>query len=165
MSLPREIALDDEQMEDMYQNDWNCRIATVDAKGRINLTPMWFGWAADKIFIAARGQKVVNLRRNPNCTILIDRNEKFPELQAIMMQGTARVLESAEEEAQEVGLEEARAQMGRKYNGGHGQPPADDPPPNAATARGKNRRWIVFTPDKTVTWDNFKLSRLSNASG
>ena len=99
MSLPREIALDDEQMTDMFQNDWNCRIATVDAKGRINLTPMWFGWADDKIFIAARGQKVVNIRRNPNCTILIDRNEKFPELQAIMMQGTARILETAEEKA------------------------------------------------------------------
>ncbi len=160
MALPREIALDDDQQEDMLLADWNLRIATVDARGKINLTPMWFGWADNKIFIAARGQKVVNLRRNPNCTVLIDRNEKFPELQAIMMQGTARILENADEEAAESGLKEAQAQMGRKYNGGHGQPPADDPAPMASTARGKNRRWIVFTPDNTVTWDNFKLDRL-----
>lgn len=160
MSLPTELALDAEQMDEMLLNDWNCRIATVDARGRINLTPMWFGWAEGKVFIAGRGQKVVNLRRNPGCTVLLDRNEKFPELQAIMMQGTARVLETAEEEVAEAGLEAARVQMGRKYNGGHGSPPVEDPPPMSATARGKNRRWIVFTPDKTVTWDNYKLDRI-----
>ena len=160
MALPREIALDDEQIEAMLTNDWNCRIATIDAKGHINLTPMWFGWAEGKVFITARGQKVVNLRRNTNCTVLLDHNEKFPELQAIMMQGTARILESADEEAVEPGLAQVRVQMGQKYNGGHGQAPVEDPPAMSATAKGKNRRWIVFTPDKTVSWDNFKLGRL-----
>lgn len=157
MALPREIALSDDQMSDMLLNDWNIRIATVDAKGQFNLTPMWFGWAGGKVYVFARGQKVVNLRRNPNCTMLVDRNEKFPELQAIMMQGTAKVLETEEEEAADPDLKEAQAQMGKKYNGGHGRPPADNPPPMASTAKGKNRRWIVFTPERTVTWDNFKL--------
>lgn len=160
MALPRELALDPEQVEDMLGNDWNVRIATLDAAGNINLTPMWFGWAGGKVFIFGRGQKVVNLRRNSRCTLLVDRNEKFPELQAIMMRGTARVLESAEEEAAEPDLAEARRRMGVKYNDGHGQPPLDDPPPMGASASGRNRRWIVFTPERTVTWDNFKLDRL-----
>ncbi len=164
MALPRELALDPEQIEDMLSNDWNIRIATTDANGNINLTPMWFGWAGGKIFIFGRGQKVVNLRRNPKCTLLVDRNEKFPELQAVMMRGTARVLETADEEAAEPDLEAARRQMGIKYNGGHGRPPADDPPPMGASAGGRNRRWIVFTPERTVTWDNFKLDRLSGSS-
>ena len=157
MSLPRELALDDEQIRDILTNDWNIRIATVDDQGRINLTPMWFGWSGEKIYIYARGQKVVNLRRNPNCTVLVDRNEKFPELQGIMIRGQAAVLETAEDEAAEPDLEAVRQQMGRKYNGGHGKPPADDPPPMAASAGGRNRRWIVITPERTVTWDNFKL--------
>mgnify|MGYP006087271481 CR=1 FL=1 len=38
-----------------------------------------------------RGQKVVNVHRNSECTIIVDRNEKFPELQAAMFQSTARV--------------------------------------------------------------------------
>lgn len=160
MALPRELALDPDQLEEMLTTQWNIRIATVDSAGRINLTPMWFGWAGGKIYIYGRGQKVVNLRRNPNCTVLVDRNEKFPELQGIMMRGRARVLETAEEEATEPDLEQARRQMGIKYNGGHGQPPVDDPPPMAATAAGRNRRWIVFTPERTVTWDNLKLDRL-----
>jgi hypothetical protein len=118
---------------------------------------MWFGWAGGKVYTYARGQKVVNLRKNTNCTVLVDRNEKFPELQGIMMLGRAQVLEDAAAEQADPHLAAVRAQMGQKYNGGHGRPPVPDPPPFAATATGSTRRWIVFTPETIVTWDNFKL--------
>ncbi|MCB1693335.1 MAG: pyridoxamine 5'-phosphate oxidase family protein [Pseudomonadales bacterium] len=160
MPISKKLALSDEQLEELMQTTWNMRIATVGPGTRINLTPMWFGWAEGKIFTFGRGQKVVNVRRNPNCTIIVDRNEKFPELQAAMFQGSARVLESAEEEAAESGMEAVRLQMGRKYAGGHGQPAPADPGPNRATASGESSRWIVFTPDRLVTWDNFKLKDL-----
>ena len=160
MPLSRKLALDEDQIEEIMTTSWNCRIATVGPGTRINLTPMWFGWGGGKVYIYGRGQKVVNLRRNPECTIIVDRNEKFPELQAIMMQGKAVVLEDADAEAADPHLVEVRTQMGRKYNGGHGQPPAEDPPPNSATARGTNGRWMVFTPETQVTWDNFKLASL-----
>ena len=160
MPLSRKLALDDEQIREMMTETWNCRIATIGPGTRINLTPMWFGWAGGRIYIYGRGQKVVNLRRNPECSIIVDRNEKFPELQAVMLQGKAVVLEDEAAEAADPYLQEARVQMGRKYNGGHGRPPADDPPPNTASARGSNGRWMVFTPDSQVTWDNFKLAGL-----
>ncbi|MBS02848.1 MAG: hypothetical protein CMQ24_09110 [Gammaproteobacteria bacterium] len=156
MSLPREIALTPEQIDTLMLETWNIRIATHGPGDDINLTPMWFGWAGGKVYITARGQKIANLRRNPNCTLLLDRNERFPELQGIMMRGHGDVLETAEAEAADPHLAEVRVQMGRKYNGGHADP-VDDPPPNGATARGRNRRWIVFTPRRTITWDNFKL--------
>ncbi len=160
MPLSRKLALDDAQIEEIMTSTWNCRIATIGPRTRINLTPMWFGWAGGRIYIYGRGQKVANLRRNPECSIIVDRNEKFPELQAVMLQGKATVLEDAAAEAADEHLDEARAQMGRKYNGGHGQPAVEDPPPNSATARGSNGRWMVFTPDSQVTWDNFKLASL-----
>ena len=160
MPLSRKLALDDAQIQEIMTETWNCRIATIGPGTRINLTPMWFGWAGGRIYIYGRGQKVVNLRRNPECSIIVDRNEKFPELQAVMLQGQAVVLEDEAAEAADPHLQEARVQMGRKYNGGHGRPPADDPPPNTASARGSNGRGMVFTPDSQVTWDNFKLAGL-----
>ena len=160
MSLPREIALSDEEIDDVMTDQWNLRIATIGPGTKINLTPMWFGWVQGKIYISARGQKVVNLRRNPQCTVLVDKNEKFPELQGIMMDCRAVVLESKVEEEGDPDLKEARIQMGEKYNGGHGQPVADPPKPLAATAGGKNRRWLVLTPEKILTWDNNKLDRI-----
>jgi nitroimidazol reductase NimA-like FMN-containing flavoprotein (pyridoxamine 5'-phosphate oxidase superfamily) len=160
MPLSKKLALDEAQIDELMTSSWNCRIATLGPGTRINVTPMWFGWAGGRVYIYGRGQKVANLRRDPTCTVIVDRNEKFPELQAIMMQGTATVLEDAEAEAQDPHLAEARAQMGRKYNGGHGQPAIENPPPNSATARGDHGRWMVFTPDHQVTWDNFKLASL-----
>jgi len=160
VALPRELALDPEQIDEIMASQWNCRIATLGPGARINLTPMWFGWAGGQVYLTARGQKVVNLRRSPACSVIVDRNEKFPELQAVMIQGSARVLEDAAAEKADPHLEQVRAQMARKYNGGHGRPPANDPEPLATTARGRNRRWVVISPDRVVTWDNFKLGAL-----
>lgn len=160
MPISRKLALDTSQIEDLMTTCWNCRIATLGPDTRINLTPMWFGWAGGRVYIYGRGQKVVNLRRTPTCTIIVDRNERFPELQAVMLQGTAHVLEDASAEAADPHLAEARLQMGRKYNGGHGAPAVENPPPNNATARGDHGRWIVMVPDSIVTWDNFKLAGL-----
>jgi nitroimidazol reductase NimA-like FMN-containing flavoprotein (pyridoxamine 5'-phosphate oxidase superfamily) len=157
MALPRELALTAEQIDEIMTTQWNMRVATLGPGTRINLTPMWFGWADGRVYFYARGQKVVNLRRHAECTILVDRNEKFPELQGIMLQGRARVLETLADEQADPHLAAAQVQMGRKYNGGHGQPPVADPPPFAATARGSNRRWVVLVPEHQVSWDNHRL--------
>ncbi len=155
MPLPKELALTPEQLDEIMTTSWNMRIATVGPGTRINLTPLWFGWGGGKIYTYCRGQKIANLRRNPVATILVDRNERFPELQGAMFQGRAQVLEDAEAEAADPHLEEVRWQMGTKYAGGHGEPA--EPRKNESTARGRHWRWVVFTPEKTVTWDNFKI--------
>ena len=163
MPLSKKLALSEEQLEELMTTCWNLRMATIGPGSKINLTPMWFGWGGGKIYIYGRGQKVVNLRRNPNCTIIVDRNEKFPELQAAMFTGEALVLEDAAAEAADPDLEQVRIQMGNKYAGGHGEPAGSKPKPNAATASGDNSRWMVFTPDEVVTWDNFKIAELKAA--
>ena len=111
MSLPREGALWDEEVDDVMTGQWNLRFATIGVGTKINLTPMWFCWAQGKIYISARGQKVVNLRPNPQCTVLVDKNEKFPELLGIMMDCRAVILESKDEEEGDLGLLEAPIDM------------------------------------------------------
>jgi nitroimidazol reductase NimA-like FMN-containing flavoprotein (pyridoxamine 5'-phosphate oxidase superfamily) len=157
MPIPRELSLTPEQLDELMLTSWNMRVATIGPGTRINVTPLWFGWGDGRIYFYCRGQKVANLRRNPTCTVLVDRNERFPELQGAMFQGTARVLETAEEENAEPGFEEVRWQMGKKYAGGHGE--SAEPVRNNSTARGRHWRWVVFTPDRVVTWDNFKLQQ------
>ena len=156
--IPEELQLSVEEIDDLMLSSWNMRIATVGPNG-INLTPLWFSWAGGKIYSFCRGQKVVNLRRDPRCTILVDRNERFPELQGAMFSGTAEVLEDAEAEAADPHLDDVRVQMGTKYHGGHGEPAIGDPAPYGATARGSSWRWVVLTPNRTVTWDNKKIRR------
>ena len=159
--IPKELGLTDDELEELMTTTWNMRVATIGPGTRINLTPLWFGWGGGKIYFYCRGQKITNLRRNPECTILVDRNERFPELQGVMFQGKAVVLEDADAEAAEPDMEDVRWQMGTKYAGGHGEPA---PPPgekvrNGASARGRGWRWVVFTPTHAVSWDNKKLGR------
>lgn len=158
--ISKKLALSDDQLGELMTSTWNMRIATLGPGSRINLTPMWFGWGGARIYTYGRGQKVVNLRRNPECSVIVDRNEKFPELQGAMFQGSARVLEDRAAEEADPDLGAVRVQMGQKYAGGHGQPAPAEPPPNQATASGPSSRWIVFEPDRLVTWDNFKLASL-----
>ncbi len=118
MPISKRLAMSEDRLTDLMMNTWNMRIATIGPGVEINLTPMWFGWAEGKIFTFGRGQKVVNVRRNPVCSIIVDRNERFPELQAAMFQGRARVLETSAEEQAEPGMDIVREQMGVKYAGG-----------------------------------------------
>jgi len=161
MAIVKELALDQEQIDKILSTEWNMRIATLGPGTRINVTPMWFGWAGGKIYTFGRGQKVINLRKNTSCTVLVDRNEKFPELQGIMILGQGHVLEDATAEEAASSLQAVRIQMAKKYNGGHGKPAVDNPQPVASTAGGSTRRWIVVTPESIVTWDNFKLDNFS----
>lgn len=159
--IPKELGLTDAEVDELMTTTWNMRVASVGPGDRINLTPLWFGWGGGNVYFYCRGQKITNLRRNPRATILVDRNERFPELQGVMLQGTARVLEDAEAENGDPHLEGVRWQMGTKYAGGHGEPapPAGEKVRNGATARGRGWRWVVFTPERAVSWDNTKLGR------
>ena len=181
--ISRKIALREAELDALMTSSWNMRIATVGSGGWINLTPMWFGWVQGKIYFTGQGQKIANLRENPTASVLVDGNERFPELVEAMFQGTAQVLEDAEAERADPDLEEARLVLGTKYAGGHGEAagPSSDAPPGAGlssdaapgsgperrdtTASGETNRWVVFTPDRLVSWDNAKIAALRAARG
>ena len=155
--IPQELSLTTEQLDELMLASWNMRVATVGPKDRINLTPLWFGWAAGSIYFYCRGQKIANLRRATARTVLVDRNERFPELQGAMFQGTATILEDADAENADPNMDTIRLQMGAKYGGGHGE--SAEPVRNQASARGRNWRWVRLDPTHVVTWDNYKLKR------
>ena len=159
--IPAELGLSEAEVDELMTTTWNMRVATIGPGDRINLTPLWFGWGGGNVYFYCRGQKITNIRRTPRATVLVDRNERFPELQGVMFQGTARVLEDADAENAAPHHEDVRWQMGTKYAGGHGEtaPPTGEKVRNDATARGRGWRWVVFTPDSAVSWDNKKLGR------
>ena len=155
--IPPQLSLSAAELDELMTTSWNMRVATVGPGERINVTPLWFGWADGRVYFFGRGQKVANLRRNPVCTVLVDRNERYPELQGAMFQGRATVLENVEDEDADPHLEDVRWQMGTKYSGGHGEPLSTERVRYPMTATGRSARWVVFQPDRLITWDNHKL--------
>lgn len=148
-----ELKLSEHEFQSLMQRESRLRIATVGPGTRINLTPMTFGWANGKVYIFGRGQKIVNLRRDPNTTILVDIGDAWRELKGVMLQGTAKVLEDVDAEQNDPDLFAAQLNIGHK----HGLNDDGELVPYRATAAGTTRRWIVFTPSHVVSWDNAKL--------
>lgn len=155
MAIRRDLSLSPQEQNAILETEWNMRISTTSPSGRINTTPLWFVWHADQVWAYCRGQKVENLRRDSRCTVLVDRAVRFAELQGIMIQGDARILEDEQAEQADDQLADVRRAYGIKYSGGHGE--EADGAPMAASARGRTWRWVAITPTHTVTWDNTKL--------
>ncbi len=151
--IAEQLNLSEHELQSLMQRESRLRIATVGPGARINLTPMTFGWANGKVYIFGRGQKVVNLRRSETTTVLVDIGEAWREHKGVMLQGTAQILEDAEAEQSDPDLFAAQLNIGHK----HGLNDEGDLVPYRATASGKTRRWIVFTPSHVVSWDNAKL--------
>ena len=151
--IPDSLRLSATECDELMRNETRLRIATIGPDTEINLTPMTFGWANDLVYIFARGQKVVNLRRNSTATILVDVGTSWRDLQGVMMRGRAKVLENGAEEDADEWLQEAQINLGFK----HGLRKKGEVQPYAASATGNTRRWIVFKPSTVVSWDNSKL--------
>jgi nitroimidazol reductase NimA-like FMN-containing flavoprotein (pyridoxamine 5'-phosphate oxidase superfamily) len=96
--IPAELGLTADELDELMSTSWNMRVATIGPGDRINVTPLWFGWAAGRVYFFGRGQKIANLRRSPVCAVLVDRNERYTKLEGAMFQGHATVLENAEQE-------------------------------------------------------------------
>lgn len=141
------------QLDAMMEEEARLRIATIGPGEDINLTPMTFGWAGGRVYIFGRGQKVANIRRRSTATVLVDVGTEWRELQGILMRGDARILETEEAERCDDHLADAQINLGSK----HGLVKDGKPAPYTATASGKSRRWIVFTPHTVISWDNTKL--------
>lgn len=148
------LRLDETEVDALMRAESRLRIATIGPGDDINLTPMTFGWAGGRVYVFARGQKIANLRRNPKTTVLVDTGEHWRELKGVMMRGSAVVLEDEAAEQADPHLAEARLDLGAR----HGlEDDAGRVKPYGASAAGRSRRWIVFTPERIVSWDNARL--------
>lgn len=162
MPIPATVALTAEEVDAAMHEIHYARIGTTGPGSRLNMTPMAFSWTGGgvgkrHIYMWARGQKVANLRRNPECSVLVDDGESFARVRAILLHCKGHVLEDSAAEDSDDYLSEARIELGKKYRVASG-PGVNSEEPWPGTARGRSWRWIRLEPYKIVTWDNKKIT-------
>ena len=71
----------------------NC--ATMKADGTIHLVAMWYAFleGAPALETKAKSQKVLNLRRDPRITCLIEEGDTYEELRGVELVGTGEIVE------------------------------------------------------------------------
>lgn len=126
-------------------------IATIGPTGHPHLVAMWYvvrdGRPAFWTF--GKSQKVVNLRRDPRISALVESGETYGELRGVELRGTARIIEDPDE------VLEIGKSVGVKYTGPAAIGPDALP---FLEAQARKRVGVEIEIAQTASWDHTKLS-------
>jgi PPOX class probable F420-dependent enzyme len=114
--------MDREQMRERVGNARVARLATLGAQGRPHLVPICFAVDGETLYSAIdekpkrskRLQRLENIRRRPDVTVLVDHYEEdWSRLWWVRLDGTARVLEEGLEQGHALELLRAKYEQYR----------------------------------------------------
>jgi hypothetical protein len=115
-----------------------------------HLTTLWFALVEGRIAFEtfSKSQKIVNLKRDPRISVLLEDGEQYAELRGISISGRADLYDDPDEVHPY-----AMAVMRRN------QPeiPADKVD-EAARVLASKRTAVVVIPERIVSWDHRKLA-------
>ena len=128
----------------------NC--ATMKRDGTIHLIAMWYAFleGAPALETKAKSQKVLNIRRDPRITCLIEEGDTYEELRGVELVGTAEIVEEYDR-IFEIGVSLLERQSGGR--------PFERTPESVAIVEGiiRKRVGVKIHVDKIVSWDHRKL--------
>jgi PPOX class probable F420-dependent enzyme len=144
------IRMTDDEVREFLQGRRVMSIATHGPDGNIHLVAMWYGFteAGNPAFETyAKSQKVLNLRRDPRLTVLVEDGEAYEELRGVEMVATAVVHED-----RDVLLGVARSVVERYFDWS-----TEEELDRLAEGLADKRVAIEIVPEKVVSWDHTKL--------
>ena len=123
-------------------------MSTIAGDGSIHSVAMWYGFLEGAVAFEtkAKAQKVVNLRRNPHLTCLVEAGDTYDQLRGVTLIGTGEIVEEPER------IWELGVSVFSRYNA----PYTEEMKPFVEVMLNK-RVVVKLNVDKTVTWDHRKL--------
>ncbi len=151
----KDISMTPEEVQEFLDGNTVLQVATTGRDGYPHLAPMWYVMDGDRVVFRSftKSQKIVNLRRNPRLTVLVETGDEYSQLRGVMIKAEAELVTDPQ---YVVGIYGALA---AKY------PMINDTPMElqgealeAAFGRfaAKNTA-VVVVPEKVVSWDHTKL--------
>jgi PPOX class probable F420-dependent enzyme len=141
------------QIEHFLSENLKVQIATIGPDGAPHLTTLFYV-LEDGLLVFwtyGRSQKVVNLRRDPRITCLVEDGEDYFELRGVSIQGKARLVEDRDE-IRALGARVARRMAGDADLGELGDQIVEN--------QARKRVGIVVEPVKVASWDHHKMQAL-----
>ncbi|QCH24822.1 pyridoxamine 5'-phosphate oxidase family protein [Mycobacteroides salmoniphilum] len=93
-----QIVMSDEEITEFINNSRTTTMATVGADGQPHLVAMWYAVIDGELWFEtkAKSQKVVNLKRDPRITCLIEDGLTYDTLRGVSIEGQAEIIEDAD---------------------------------------------------------------------
>ena len=135
------IKMTPEQARAYLASRHNCAFATNGHDGYPQVVAMWYTVEDGTILMTsyARAQKIVNLRRDPRATVLVESGATYKELSGVMIRGRVELAEGPAALAEVLRLTGA------------------DPNNPAAVHRVQKRVLMRFHPERWASWDHSKI--------
>jgi PPOX class probable F420-dependent enzyme len=85
----------DEVLTFLAEGAKTLHVATIGRDGSPHLAPMWFVLDDGRIVFRSftKSQKIVNLRRDPRLTVLVEEGDSYETLKGVMVRGKARLVD------------------------------------------------------------------------
>jgi PPOX class probable F420-dependent enzyme len=144
-----QIQMTPEEIDAYLDEQKTLQVASIDRDGMPHLVAMWFlVWDGKVVFWTyGKSQKVLNLRRDPRLTVMVESGDTYEQLRGVMIKGHARIVEDRDEV---IRFGEA---VYERYWG----PIEHDVVREGVKTMGAKRVLIIVEPDKVVSWDHRKL--------
>ena len=143
------VRMTDEEVDALLHERQSMSVGTIGPDGSIHLVAMWYGFidGAPAFETYAKSQKVLNLRRDPRITVLVETGDQYDVLRGVELVGKGEILED-EESVMTV----ARSVVERYF------PIENETDLDAVAAGLANKRVAVkVNVERTVSWDHSKL--------
>jgi PPOX class probable F420-dependent enzyme len=145
------VTMSDGEIEQFLADNMKVQIATIGPDGAPHLTTLFYvledGMVA--FWTYGRSQKVVNLRRDPRITLLVEDGEDYFELRGVSIQGKARLVEEYDD-IRALGARVAKRMAGDVDLGDFGD--------EIVEKQARKRVGIVVEPIKVASWDHHKMA-------
>jgi PPOX class probable F420-dependent enzyme len=142
------IRMTDEEVEQFLDGRHTMNVATIGPDGRIHLVAMWYGFleGAPAFWTYGKSQKILNLRRDPRITALVEDGEQYDELRGVELVGTGTVVEDRER------IMALGRSVFERYTG----PYSEEMEP-VLEATGAKRLVVKVEVESVVSWDHRTL--------
>lgn len=158
MSRREQIRMTPEEVHAYLAEQRVINVASMGPKGRPHLAPLWYvprkgadGSPRIETWTYGSSQKIANLRRLAEATVLVESGEVYEQLRGVSLECDVRILDDPEP-TYEIG-----ADLMRRYTLGDLSAEVPEPMVEFLRKQATKRVGLVLTPTKIVSWDHSKL--------
>jgi PPOX class probable F420-dependent enzyme len=151
-----QIRMTEQEVERFLEQGRTLSVATINPDGAPHLVAMWYALTDGKIsmWMYAKSQKALNLRRDPRITCMMESGATYGELRGVQIRGRATLVDDV---ARVQAIGEAIYRRNASADG------ALTPQQlQIIAAQAPKRIGVVVEPIAIASWDHSKLGELSS---
>jgi nitroimidazol reductase NimA-like FMN-containing flavoprotein (pyridoxamine 5'-phosphate oxidase superfamily) len=153
MSTPvRNVRMTEDEIWALLTEGHTGIFATLRSDGVPIMMPIWYAVVDRCVYVQTRGKKLTRVKNDPRASFLVEAGERWAELRAVHLTGTAEIIDPSPELADAI-----RTEMDRKY-AAYRTAQSQMPEATRGVYQKAERATVRLTPDaRVLNWDNRKL--------